>query len=57
MLDEPTAHLDAAGADAAIRSVVAAAGDRGVLVIAHGDAAPACFDEVLELRDGRLAPA
>jgi hypothetical protein len=35
--------------------ILAGAGARAVLVITHGDAGLEAFDEVLELRDGRIA--
>lgn len=56
VLDEPTAHLDAATARAVLRNVDAAAGERGLLVITHDPALVARADRVLELRGGRLAP-
>jgi ABC-type transport system involved in cytochrome bd biosynthesis fused ATPase/permease subunit len=55
VLDEPTAHLDAATARAVMRDILAGAGARGVLAITHGDAGLEHFDEVWELRDGALA--
>ena len=58
LFDEPTAHLDPAGAAALQRRLAALAGpDRGVLVITHETVALDVFDAVLELRDGRLRPA
>lgn len=55
IFDEPTAHLDPAGAANLERrlSERAAAG-RGVLVITHEIADPANFDRVLRLEDGWL---
>jgi thiol reductant ABC exporter CydC subunit len=57
VLDEPTAHLDAATAQAVMRDIAANAGERGVLVITHGDLGVDLFDEVLELRGGSLRAA
>lgn len=55
IFDEPTAHLDPAGGDDLQRRLVALARPRrGVLVITHEHAALDAFDEVLELRGGRL---
>jgi len=54
VLDEPTAHLDAAAAAAAMRAIVAGAGERGVLAITHSDVGLELFDEVWELRNGIL---
>jgi thiol reductant ABC exporter CydC subunit len=54
ILDEPTAHLDAETARRVIAHIAAGARDRGVLVITHSDAGLEHFDEVLELRGGRI---
>jgi thiol reductant ABC exporter CydC subunit len=54
VLDEPTAQLDDETAAALIDGVACAAGDRGLLVITHRLRDVAGFDEVYELRDGRL---
>jgi thiol reductant ABC exporter CydC subunit len=54
VLDEPTAHLDEDGARAVMADLAAGAGDRGVLVITHSQVGLEFFDQVLELRDGRL---
>jgi ABC-type multidrug transport system fused ATPase/permease subunit len=55
VFDEPTAHLDPAGAaDLQRRIACLAAAGPGVLVISHERAALDAFDEVLELRDGRI---
>lgn len=57
VFDEPTAHLDPDGAaDLQRRLAGLAAAGPGVLVITHERAALDAFDEVLELRDGRLGP-
>ena len=59
VFDEPTAHLDPAGAADLQRRIAALArpGGPGVLVITHERAALDAFDEVLELRGGRVAAA
>jgi thiol reductant ABC exporter CydC subunit len=60
VFDEPTAHLDPEGAADLQRRIAAlAAVDRGpgVLVITHERAALDAFDEVHELRGGRIAAA
>jgi thiol reductant ABC exporter CydC subunit len=54
VLDEPTAHLDAATARAVMRDIAMGAGERGVLAITHGEIGVDLFDELLELRDGTL---
>ncbi len=54
VLDEPTAHLDAATAESVMRAIVTGAGERGVLVITHSALGVELFDEVLELRGGEL---
>jgi thiol reductant ABC exporter CydC subunit len=56
ILDEPTAQLDAALARSVIAGVLAAAGERGVLVITHDASLLEGFDRVVALRGGRLAP-
>lgn len=57
IFDEPTAHLDPAGAADLQRRLarLAAAGGPGVLVITHDRVALDAFDEVRELRGGRVA--
>jgi ABC-type transport system involved in cytochrome bd biosynthesis fused ATPase/permease subunit len=40
VLDEPTAHLDAATAGALLDDLWKAAGGRSVLLVSHGDAGP-----------------
>jgi thiol reductant ABC exporter CydC subunit len=55
VFDEPTAHLDPAGAaDLQRRIAQQAKAGPGVLVITHERAALDAFDEVLELRDGQI---
>lgn len=59
IFDEPTAHLDPAGAAALQRrlALLAAEGGPGVLVITHEVHDLVGFDEVLALRNGRIVPA
>jgi thiol reductant ABC exporter CydC subunit len=54
LLDEPTAHLDERNARQMIHELLTRTGDRGVLVITHSDVGLEDYDEVLELRDGRI---
>ncbi len=54
VLDEPTAHLDAATAESVMRAIVTGAGERGVLAITHSELGVELFDEALELRGGIL---
>jgi thiol reductant ABC exporter CydC subunit len=49
ILDEPTAHLDEPGAEALLRDVFAAAGDRSVLLITHRPEGLDLVDEVVVL--------
>jgi ABC-type multidrug transport system fused ATPase/permease subunit len=55
ILDEPTAHLDADTAASIMRDIARGSGARGVLVITHSCVGLEQFDEVLELREGRIA--
>jgi thiol reductant ABC exporter CydC subunit len=55
VLDEPTAHLDAVTAEALMEDVLAAAGDRAVLLVTHRREGLELMDEVVELADGRVA--
>jgi ABC-type multidrug transport system fused ATPase/permease subunit len=60
VFDEPTAHLDPAGAADLQRRIAGLATGPdapGVLVITHERAALDAFDEILELRDGRIVAA
>ena len=57
LLDEPTAMLDPPAAQALLAQLARASGERGVLLITHERIGLDAFDEVLELRDGRLRPA
>jgi thiol reductant ABC exporter CydD subunit len=54
VLDEPTAHLDAATAAAVDDAVGVAARGRSTVLIAHRPELAARADRILELRDGRL---
>lgn len=54
LLDEPTEHLDVAGADAALRALRART-DRGVLVVTHRLTGLEVVDEVVRLADGHVA--
>jgi thiol reductant ABC exporter CydC subunit len=57
VLDEPTAHLDPATAEALVRDVFAAAGHRTVLLITHRPEGLDLVDEVVTLDGGRVAGA
>jgi thiol reductant ABC exporter CydC subunit len=57
VLDEPTAHLDAATASALMDDVLAAAEDRTVLLITHRPEGLERMDEVVTLVEGRVEPA
>ena len=54
LLDEPTAHLDADGADRIDGLIRAAAATRTVVVVAHRLSAARQADRVVVLRDGRV---
>jgi ATP-binding cassette subfamily C protein CydD len=56
VLDEPTAHLDAAAAAGIEAAVARLAEGRTVLLITHRNELAARGDVVLELRAGRIAP-
>jgi ABC-type multidrug transport system fused ATPase/permease subunit len=49
VLDEPTAHLDAATATGLIRDIMSAAGDRTVLLITHRSEGLDLVDRVISL--------
>jgi thiol reductant ABC exporter CydC subunit len=49
VLDEPTANVDAETAGRLLDDLLAAAGDRAVLLIMHTDHAPAAIDRVIDL--------
>jgi ATP-binding cassette, subfamily C, bacterial CydD len=55
LLDEPTAHLDAASAEAIARAVAALPRDRLVVVATHDERLVSAVDRVVKLRDGRVA--
>ena len=57
VLDEPTSGLDPALADELMVGVLAAAGERSVLVITHRAAEAALCDVVVTLEAGRVVPA
>lgn len=54
ILDEPTEGLDAGTAAALLRGVLAASGDRSILLITHHAAELDLMDEVLVLAAGRI---
>ena len=54
ILDEPTAHLDRATAEAILNDLLAAPGDVGLLVITHDELMLDRFDQVLRLENGRI---
>jgi ABC-type transport system involved in cytochrome bd biosynthesis fused ATPase/permease subunit len=54
ILDEPTAHLDRATAEAVMNDLFSASGDAGLLVITHDEVALERFDQVLRLENGRI---
>ncbi len=53
VLDEPTAHLDQATADALLDDIRAATAGKSVLLITHDRRHAAGFDEIVVLEDGR----
>ena len=57
VLDEPTAHLDAATAEALMSDVFAAAGDAAVLLITHRGEGLDAVDQVVALDAGRVTSA
>ena len=56
ILDEPTSGLDPALADELMDAVLAAAGERSVLVITHRAAEAALCDVIVTLEAGRVLP-
>jgi ATP-binding cassette, subfamily C, bacterial CydC len=54
VLDEPTAHLDAANADAIVADALAASDGRSVVLITHGTEGLAAVDEIVTLHRGRI---
>jgi len=57
VLDEPTAHLDTATAEALMSDVFAAAGDAAVLLITHRSEGLDAVDQVVALDAGRVTSA
>ena len=57
VLDEPTAHLNAATAEALMSDVFAAAGDAAVLLITHRGEGLDAVDQVVALDAGRVTSA
>ena len=57
VLDEPTAHLDAATAEELVRDVLAAAEGRTVLLVTHRPEGLDLVDRIVRLEDGRLRDA
>lgn len=59
VVDEPTANVDAAAADAIVRDILetAATDGRTVLLISHTDVPAELVDRVLRLEAGHLVPA
>jgi thiol reductant ABC exporter CydC subunit len=55
ILDEPTAHLDAASTRAFVGDLVAGGGGEAVLLITHSPIGLEAFDEVVLLEAGRVA--
>ena len=55
ILDEPTAHLDAADRRALTRDLLTATAGRTTLLITHDLEAPDQLDQVIVLRDGKVA--
>ncbi len=55
LLDEPTAHLDPASAASAAAGIRAAAAGRTAIVATHDPAVIAVCDDVVSLREGRVA--
>src|SRR4029077_13756075 len=56
ILDEPAAHLDAPLAERVTRNILARAGSRGVLLIAHSCAGLEQCDRILRLHEGTISP-
>ena len=55
ILDEPTAHLDAANKQALLADLLAVAGERSLLLITHDLDGLDQLDEIVVLRDGQVA--
>ena len=54
LLDEPTAHLDTATAEAFVHDVLAASEQRSVLLITHRPEGLDLVDEIVRLDGGRI---
>jgi ABC-type transport system involved in cytochrome bd biosynthesis fused ATPase/permease subunit len=57
ILDEPTAHLDVATAEALVADVLGATDDRAVLLVTHRPEGLDLVDTVVRLADGRVTTA
>jgi thiol reductant ABC exporter CydC subunit len=57
LLDEPTAHLDDANAEALVQDILAASDGRAVLLITHRPEGLGLVDEIVELVPGRRGSA
>ena len=56
VLDEPTAHVDPETAEPLVRDILAAAGDRSVLLITHRPEGLGLVDEVVTLAPAGARP-
>jgi ATP-binding cassette, subfamily C, bacterial CydC len=56
VLDEPTAHLDAANAEAVVADALAASDGRSIVLITHGTEGLEAVDEIITLHRGRIVP-
>jgi ATP-binding cassette subfamily C protein CydC len=54
ILDEPTAHLDVPTAERLLEDVLAAAGDRSILLITHRPEGLELMDGIVEIEGGRV---
>ncbi len=57
LLDEPTAHLDPLAAEELLEDILAAAGDRSILLITHRPEGLSLVDEIVALDGGRRVEA
>lgn len=55
VLDEPSAHLDAAASERLLAALARDTGDRTVVVVTHAAAGLDAYDRVVELADGAVA--
>jgi ABC-type transport system involved in cytochrome bd biosynthesis fused ATPase/permease subunit len=55
VLDEPSAHLDAAASERLLAALARDTGDRTVVVVTHAAAGLDAYDRVVKLADGALA--